>query len=76
MDPDYFDANAALKVTVLTEGIGGNQIDSIGVVNNPGAIEIVLTTTPPAKGYYVGSVYDSRYPNEGPIGYVKINVYQ
>jgi hypothetical protein len=80
MDPDYFDANAALTVNVLTEGLTGKQIDNIGVNNSQGAIEIVLTLPdqkkfPTTKGYYLGSVYDSRRPNDGPIAYLKIHIY-
>jgi hypothetical protein len=78
MDPNDFDPNAALTVNVLTEGKTGAQIDKIEVHNNQGAIAIVLTLDPkkpPAKGYYLGSVYDSRHPNDEPVAYLKINIY-
>ena len=81
MDPDCFDANAALTVGVLTEGMSGAQLDSIVLINNQGCIEIVLTLppdqkkSPTTKGYYLGSVYDSRCPNDGPVAYLKIHIY-
>jgi len=81
MDPDCFDANAALTVSVLTEGKSGAQLNTIVVINNQGCIEIVLTLPldqkkfPTTKGYYLGSVYDSRYPNDGPVAYLKIHIY-
>jgi hypothetical protein len=78
MDPDYFDADAQPMVKVLTEGLTGEKIDKIEVHKNQGAIEIVLTLDPkklPTKGYYLGSVYDSRHPNDEPLAYVKIKIY-
>jgi hypothetical protein len=78
IDPDCFDADAQPVVYSMAEGKTGASLGQIQVHNNQGAIEIVLTLPPkppfPQKGYYLGSVYDSRHPDE-PIAYLKIKVY-
>jgi len=77
MDPAYLDADAQPVVQVLREGVHGYTIGNIGVLNNPGDIEIRLALDPtmPSPGCYVGPVYDSRHLADGPIAYLKIIIY-
>jgi len=81
MDPPYFDADALPIVRVLTDGQTGRTIERIEVHNNQGAVEIVLAFEEEnlpdrdETGYYLGSVYDRRHLDYGPIAYLKIIIY-
>ena len=76
IDPDCFDSDVQPVVKPLIEDSGGAPIPAPAVQTYQDTVEIVVTLAgPPGPGYYTGSVYDRRYPNNDPIASLKLRIF-